>query len=350
MSAAPDARTPPRVSWRTVLRGVASGALAFVLVYVVIPRLADATWSEILHTITSVSPAHLAGMVALLLLSLAGYTWLYTGAVPGLGHRRAFLLNAASTGISNVLPAGGAAGAGTTYVFLKDWGFSRSTAATCLLVTWFWNMLGRTGLPLVGLLVLVATGTARPAGLVTAVAIGTVAAIALVAALVAVLQSPARAAWLARLLGHLVASVVPRARRAGGADTAEEWVLRWRTTLGSVLRSGWLPMLAGIASYLVGFFAVLVVAADAVSLAVGLPELFAAYAVGRLLATIGVTPGGVGVTEAGMVAMLVSLGAPGAVAVSTTLLFSLVTFVGQVPIGAAAWLSWWWRRHAPAAA
>ena len=43
-------------------------------------------------------------------------------------------------------------------------------------------------------------------------------------------------------------------------------------------------------------------------------QIFAAYAVGRLLTAVGVTPGGVGVTESGTAAVLVAWGAAPAAA------------------------------------
>ena len=69
-------------------------------------------------------------------------------------------------------------------------------------------------------------------------------------------------------------------------------------------------------------------------------HMFAAFAVGRLLSAIGVTPGGVGVTEGGAVAVLVALGADPEQALSGTVLFSLYTHVMEVPLGALAFLGW----------
>jgi len=69
-------------------------------------------------------------------------------------------------------------------------------------------------------------------------------------------------------------------------------------------------------------------------------HMFAAYAVGRLLTAIGITPGGVGVTEAGAVAVLVAFGADPAQALSGTVLFSLYTHVMEVPLGILAYLGW----------
>jgi uncharacterized protein (TIRG00374 family) len=77
-----------------------------------------------------------------------------------------------------------------------------------------------------------------------------------------------------------------------------------------------------------------------VGLQMAFSHLFAAYAVGRLLTAVGITPGGVGVTEGGAVAVLVAFGANPAQALAGTVLFSLFTHVMEVPLGALAFLSW----------
>ena len=72
-----------------------------------------------------------------------------------------------------------------------------------------------------------------------------------------------------------------------------------------------------------------------------LSKLFAAYAVGRLLTTVGVTPGGLGVTEAGTLAVLVAWGADKPAAAAGVLVFALFTHLLEVPLGALGWLAWW---------
>ena len=69
--------------------------------------------------------------------------------------------------------------------------------------------------------------------------------------------------------------------------------------------------------------------------------MFAAYAVGRLLTTVGVTPGGLGVTEAGTLAVLVAWGADKPAAAAGVLVFALFTHLLEVPLGALGWLAWW---------
>jgi Predicted integral membrane protein len=95
---------------------------------------------------------------------------------------------------------------------------------------------------------------------------------------------------------------------------------------------------------LVGYFAVFYVlfwqSLHVVGLRMTFSHMFAAYAVGRLLSAIGITPGGVGVTEGGAVAVLVAFGADPAQALAGTVLFSLYTHVMEIPLGLLAYLGW----------
>jgi uncharacterized membrane protein YbhN (UPF0104 family) len=68
--------------------------------------------------------------------------------------------------------------------------------------------------------------------------------------------------------------------------------------------------------------------------------LFAAYAIGRLLSAVGITPGGVGITETATTVVLVGWGADPAAATAGVVLFSIFTHVMEVPLGALGWVLW----------
>ena len=72
----------------------------------------------------------------------------------------------------------------------------------------------------------------------------------------------------------------------------------------------------------------------------------AAFAFVRLLTALPVTPGGLGITELGLVGTLAAGAGPGAGAQVTAavLLYRAVTYLPPIPLGAAAYLTW---QHAP---
>ena len=104
---------------------------------------------------------------------------------------------------------------------------------------------------------------------------------------------------------------------------------------------GWAPITVGVVGYLAVYFVLFWRTMEAVGVDMPLSKLFAAYAVGRLLTTVGVTPGGLGVTEAGTLAVLVAWGADKPAAAAGVLVFALFTHLLEVPLGALGWLAWW---------
>src|SRR6202034_3658168 len=73
----------------------------------------------------------------------------------------------------------------------------------------------------------------------------------------------------------------------------------------------------------------------------------AAYAFVRLLTVLPITPGGLGITELGLIGILADGAGPreSAQITAAVLLYRAVTYLPPIPLGAAAFLVW---RHAPA--
>jgi hypothetical protein len=67
---------------------------------------------------------------------------------------------------------------------------------------------------------------------------------------------------------------------------------------------------------------------------------FAVFAVVRLGLAVPVTPGGVGVAEAGYAAALVAAGAAAEPAVAATLLFRAASYLLPIPLGLGCWVAW----------
>ena len=76
-------------------------------------------------------------------------------------------------------------------------------------------------------------------------------------------------------------------------------------------------------------------------LAVGAPVpwrgLLVIYGLGKLVDNVPITPGGIGIVEGSLTALLVAYGMPASQALAATLLYRVVSFWGLVPLGYAAW-------------
>ncbi|KOX22949.1 hypothetical protein ADK67_22395 [Saccharothrix sp. NRRL B-16348] len=304
------------------LRGVASLAslgLAAWLVVALVPTVGGVAWSAVGAQLRVIGAGTALWLTALWLAGLWAYTYVLTGSLPGLRHTQAFSLNAAGSAVSNVLPFGGAAGVAVTAVMASSWGHSARAITTSALVTGLWNSLSRAALPLLAL----AVQGAAVLGDGVLIAAVTAAGVLLLA--VAVLL---RLRWLCKLLG----------------GRAARFLLRLRRQTGQVVRTGWRRMTAGMLAYLLLQGVLLWWCLAAAGVHLGLGPTVAAFAVSRLLTLAVVTPGGVGVTENGTIALLVGLGTPAAPAVAGVLLFAFFTYLVEIPLGGVAWFSWSARR------
>jgi uncharacterized protein (TIRG00374 family) len=78
---------------------------------------------------------------------------------------------------------------------------------------------------------------------------------------------------------------------------------------------------------------------------VDLIEVFAAWSIVRLAQSLPIMPGGVGVVELGLIAVLTGFGGPNAGVVAAVLLYRFLTLVPTLVLGLIAGATW--RRHRP---
>jgi uncharacterized membrane protein YbhN (UPF0104 family) len=314
-------------------------ALALVLVIWWLPKVAKTTWSAVFDTLSQVGPGSVAVLFALLCLGLWCYTFTLTGSLPGLRHFQALIVNLCGSSAGNLLPGGGAAGVAVTYAAFRSWGYSRRAISTSIIVTGVWNILGRMILPVTALISLFVAGGNLPAVVVRGGLVGATAGLVLVVLFVAALVSDGVTRHLGRALNRLLH---PLHRRVGSFHEAsfEDLIADQRLRIMSVVRHSWLKMTFGMIAFFLVFYLLFWQSLHVVGVRMPFPHMFAAYAVGRLLTAIGVTPGGVGITEAGAVAVLVAFGADPAQALSGTVLFSFYTHVMEIPLGTLAFVAW----------
>jgi putative heme transporter len=319
-----------RTRWLTVVLSVALVVAAFVGV---LPRIAsyDDAWARI----ASAHPATIALLVALGLWNLASYWPLLCLSLPGLTWRQAAISTQASTAVANTVPAGGAWGAGVTISLYRRWGFGAVQVARSMVVTGLWNVGVKLALPVVAAVALVVVDGSAPVAIAVA-STGVLGVVALVAFALVGSDAPAR-----ELVGR-VERLVARAARRLGRRSPTGWVAaaeRVRLQIGELVATRSLALTAAALVSHLSLFAVLAAAMALTSLTgVSLPEAFAVFAAVRVALVVPLTPGGAGVAEVGLAALLVAAGADAAPAVATALVFRAVTWGLPVVLGAACWL------------
>jgi putative heme transporter len=336
----PDARRS-----RRVLRTVVSAAVVATVFGFALPRFASyrSAWASM--DAMTWQPALL---VAAAVVGSMVFSWMVICSVlPSVRLREAALVNLGSSAVANTLPAGGALAMGVSWAMLSGWGVSTADYVLYTLVSGIWNVFARLALPVIALLVMLTVS--RPgAGLIAAAATG----LALLCATAAGLGLMLRSESFTLRVGHAVWSAF-----AVGCRLA-------RRQPPSV--PGWLPGFRGRAVALLaarGWRITIIMAAGNLALwlvllaclrGTGLSQAevpwqtsLAAFAFVRLLTALPVTPGGLGITELGLIGTLAAGTDHRATAQVTAavLLYRAVTYLPPIPLGALACLVW---RHAPA--
>lgn len=331
-----------KVWWRLARDGI-SIALAVVLLVWGLPKVAGVGWTEIAEPFRGLHPGALALLALLQLSALIAVTFTITGALPGITHTKALTVNLAGSLVANTLPFGGAVAIGATYAMCRSWGFSRGAIGISIVLGGVFSTAGKVLLPLIGLAALILQGGHISPALRNAALFGVLTLVAVLAVFVTVMVS-ARAAhavggWI-QGVAQAFLRLIRRPRELGW----EAAVARLRDQTRGVMRTGWVSMTLGSIGYLAIYFLLFCICLRLCGLVTGIGTLLAAFALGRLLTSVAVTPGGIGLVEAGSVALLVAMGSDPAQAASGILLFTIFTHILEIPFGVLAWLVWLWGR------
>jgi putative heme transporter len=322
-----------------VLRTVVSLVVAAVLLVVFLPQLADL--SDVGATLGELSGVWITLLLVGAVWNIATYQFVMMAALPGLSMGRAFVAGQLSTAIANTVPAGAVVGVGVTYSVLRSFGHDSQRIAIAAAVTGVWNTFVKLGLPVVALVLLVLEGEAA-AGLTLPALVGLAV---LVAAVVVGGLSLSREP-IARRTGERACSVVSWLRRLVGrppvTDLGERFAAFQRRSHGLLRdRWGWLT-LTTLLSHL-SLFAMLLASLRAVGVdasQVSWAQALGAFAFVRLATALPITPGGLGVVELGFAAALTFAGGREAPVVAAVLMFRVLTYAIQVPLGALSWVVW----------
>jgi len=304
-------------------RRAVAAAIVVVAFAVVLPRLAD--YSDVWGQVRELGPGSLAALVLATALNLVTFGPPLVAALPGIGFRRAFTAAQASTASTYVAPGGAAVGIALMFLLLRRSGFRGAAVALAVALTGLWNQLALLAFPALALGLLTLTGGQNPL-LKTVGAIGLVLFVAALALFALALASD-RAA-----------------RRAGGllARATNRWdaevILRFRAQAVELLRRRWLHLTVATLAGQLTVFVVLLASLRTLGVEggeVSLVEAFAAWSVVRLLGSLPLTPGGIGIVEIGLTTALVGFGGDRAEVVAAVLVYRFLTVVPTLLLGLA---------------
>ncbi|MGO8891918.1 MAG: lysylphosphatidylglycerol synthase transmembrane domain-containing protein [Streptosporangiaceae bacterium] len=337
-------RLGPR-SGREFFRTAGSVALVAAIFGFALPHFASyrSVWAS-LHAMTWAQALLVAAAAAASMAS----TWIMICSVlPSIRLREAAVVNLGSNAVANTLPAGGALAMGVSWAMLSSWGVSTAEYVLYTLVSGIWNVFARLGLPVLALMILATAG--RPgAGLIAAAAVGLALLTAMAAGLGLLMRSEPFALRAGRALQLALVMACRVVRRSASFDVPGS-LLGFRDRAGALIAArGWRITAATAASNLT-LWLVLLACLRCIGLSqaqVPWQTSLAAFAFVRLLTVLPITPGGLGITELGLIATLAAGAGHRASAQVTAavLLYRAVTYLPPIPLGAIACLTW---RHAP---
>lgn len=334
-------RTLQRIGLGALSLGIVVATFAYLL-----PTIAD--YRDVWAAVQQLSWGWIAVLVAATALNLATFAPPWMVALPGLSFFQAIAVTQVSSALSIVVPGGVAAGVATSYGMLRRWGFASREVARAVTLTSLWNQFLNLSFPIVAVFLLTSSG-GDAAILAVAAFVGVAVLGVLVAGLVVVLASERLAQEIGELAARFANWALGKVRR-GPVSWGGPSFERFRRGAGDLLRRRWHALTAASLAGSLSVFAVLVVslrALDVPGSEVSLIEAFAAWSLVRIIGTIPITPGGIGIVELGLTSALVGFGGANAGVVAAVLVYRFLTIVPTLLIGLVAAATW---RHLGSAA
>jgi uncharacterized membrane protein YbhN (UPF0104 family) len=320
---------------RVVLRSALGVALAIAVFAEIVPRIAN--YGSVADQLATVSAAWALALAAGALIDVLTTPLPWQAVLPQLPFVGALAFTQASTALTTVLPGGAPLGMAISFGFLRRMRVSSGQAGFAVAVTGIWSQVMIFVYPLVGALLVFATGNLTSS--TAAIAGASAAAGAVIVGLTfAALRSPRAALWLGDAAARIGAGLASLVRRSPPNWSGEGLVRLREDRLGLLSRRWQALTIATLANqlsaYLVFEFSLLAVGVSATS--VPPSEAFLAWAIGRVISSLPITPGGIGVVELGMIGTLLGFGAPHAHVVAAVLLYRAVIVLPTLLIGGVA--------------
>jgi putative heme transporter len=327
-------------NWRAIGRRSVGPVVGLAVVAgifaAVIPHFADyrAVWQSMIQL--SGRDWAVIGVCTILNVSTGGLPWM--AAVPGLGYRRSMLLNQTASLMTTALPMGEAVGFATQVTMLRRWRYGPAAVTAGLLVVAVWNQGANIAIPVVAVAALGAGHSNPLLATVSLIAVGVLGAAIAVAAIA--FHSEGQARRSGDLAGRIATRGLALIHRPARLGWGERVAVMRAETVGVVARR-WASLTAATLANQLTVFGVMLACLHATGVTgVSFFESLAAWSFARLIGSIAITPGGLGLQELGLTGVLAGFGGGADAVVATALLYRVITFVPTVVVGSACALVW----------
>jgi uncharacterized protein (TIRG00374 family) len=342
----PPPEEKPKKSRRKQLITVGVAVVVIGLTFAfVLPKIAD--YQDVWKVIRTLSWPSILALVGATILNIVTFAPPWMVCMRKLGFVRALVVTQASTATTYVAPGGAAPGMAVSFGMLRAWGFTSRQVAVTVAVLGVWNQMIIFGSVPFAFALLAIVGEHDPLLQSFAIA-GLVVFAAGVALFAAVMWSENLARWAGDFAARDANWVLHFVHR-GPVGFGGHSLVGFRTDALGLLRTRWhlitITTLAGQLSMFLLLYVTVRVLGIGSSELLGV-EIFAAWTVAKLIGSIPITPGGLGVVELGLTSLLVAFGAPRADAVAATLVYRTLSVVPTLVLGLVA-AAIWTRFRAP---
>ena len=324
-------RKAPTVSRRRVIELV----IELIAIYVLWPSLA-AVYSSF-NALSSLNPGWFVLMAALEIVSFA-CMWVLIAI--SLRSSRWFLIGSTQIvgyAVGLVVPGGNPAGTATQIYLLVKGGFDSARASTGVMAAGLINLATLFALPVLALPAIL-SGVPVNAWLEHATWIAFGAFVVLTTLLLTMLLADRPIESIGRWIQWLWNRL---ARRSPPLTCLPERLSAERSQIRAALQARWGQAIVASAFNWLLDYLVLLAALAAVGARVNPAVVLLVYTATIWLAIVPVTPGGLGVVEAGLLGLLMLSGVPGPQAALATLTYRLVAYVAPIAVGIPTY--WWYR-------
>ncbi len=329
----------PKPALKPLVLGAVSVAIIVATFVYFLPTIAN--YGAVWDVVQDISWRWIAALVAATALNLATFAPPWMVALPGLSFVQAMTVTQASTALSIVVPGGIAAGIAGSYGVLRAWGFPLRDVTRAVTLTGLWNQFLNLSFPIVAIFLLAVYGEST-AALATVAFVGAGVLGVLVVGFALVLLSRRLAEDIGDVAARFANWALGTIRRGpvGWSGASFE---RFRVEAGDFLERRWHLLTAAALAGQLTVFLLLLLSLRALGVSsseVSAHEAFAAWSLVRIIASIPLTPGGIGIIELGLTGALVGFGGGNASVVAAVLVYRFLTTVPTLLLGLAAAFTW----------
>lgn len=337
----PGSATPTAA--RSTVRRLVGPAVGLIVVVAtfgfILPQIAD--YASVWATVQTLSLGGLALLVVVAGWNLASVGPVLMTAFPGMRFGEAMTVAQTGTALSSALPGGEVVAYGMQYRMYRSFRLTTSEVAQGLVISGMFDNFAKFSMPVIALVCIRITGD-NADGLEPVAIIGFGLLVASIVIAVGVLRSESFAGRFGAWAGRVATRPLGWFKRPPLADFGERVIEFRRESLG-LLRRRW--AILTVAAYVSELSVYLVLLASLRLVGVSESEVswsvvLASFALVRILQSVPITPGGVGIVELGLTGALVAAGGDHVEVIAGVLVFRALTWLPPLVLGPISYAVW----------